>query len=127
MNRRNALKTLAVASGAQTLPAQSKRPIQLHVDMDVDPAREDEMLANFRKVFRPVITKQPGFVSVRLLKFREAMQGPAPAFKYRLIISFQTEEQRKAWVATDEHQRVWPSIEKTLRGKNYTVVLYDTM
>ncbi|MCC6861357.1 MAG: antibiotic biosynthesis monooxygenase [Bryobacterales bacterium] len=127
MNRRNALKTLAVAGGAQALPAQSKRPIQLHVDLDVDPARENEMLANFRKVFRPVISKQPGFVSVRMLRFREAMQGAAPANKYRLVISFQTEEQRKTWVATDDHQRVWPSIENTLRHKNYLVILYDTM
>ncbi len=129
MNRRSALKALAAVGAGPALAADPpSRPIQLHVDMDVDPAREKEMVANFRKIFRPVITKQPGFVAVRLLKFHEALKGPAPAnSNYRLIISFQTEEQRKAWVATDEHQRVWPSIEKTLRGDKYTAVLYDTV
>jgi heme-degrading monooxygenase HmoA len=98
------------------------------VDLDVDPAQEKEMVANFRKVFRPVIVKQPGFVSVRLLKLREALKGAAPANAgYRLVISFQTEEQRKTWVATDEHQRVWPTIEETLRGEKFTAVLYDTI
>ena len=127
MNRRNALKMLAAAGGTQAVRAQSKRPIQLHAELDVDPAREKEMLANFRKVFRPVISKQPGFVSVRLLKFRETMQGAAPAYKYRLVISFETEEQRRTWVATDDHQRVWPSIGNTLRGKDFPVILYETM
>ena len=128
MNRRNALKALAGAGAAQTLAAQAPRPIQLHVDLDVDPAQEKEMVANFRRVFRPVIVKQPGFVSVRLLKLREALKGSAPAnASYRLVISFQTEEQRKTWVATDDHQRVWPSIEKTLRGEKFTAILYDTI
>jgi antibiotic biosynthesis monooxygenase (ABM) superfamily enzyme len=128
MNRRNALKALAAVGAAPAVAAEPSRPIQLHVDLDVDPAREKEMVANFKKVFRPVITKQPGFVSVRLLKLREALKGQAPAnASYRLVISFQTEEQRKTWVATDDHQRVWPSIEKTLRGDKFTAVLYDTV
>jgi heme-degrading monooxygenase HmoA len=128
MNRRNALKAIAGAGTTTALTAEAARPIQLHVDLDVDPAQEKEMVANFRKVFRPVIVKQPGFVSVRLLKLREALKGAAPANAgYRLVISFQTEEQRKTWVATDEHQRVWPTIEETLRGEKFTAVLYDTI
>lgn len=132
MNRRAYLK--AVAAGATALGvapsglAADKNPIQLHVDLDVDPAREKEMLANYRDVFRPVIRKQPGFVDVKLLKMREALAGPPPKnAPYRLLISFATEELRKKWVATDEHQRVWPTIEKTLRGQKYGVVLYDTV
>jgi heme-degrading monooxygenase HmoA len=131
MNRRAYLKKLAVASavlGGRTVSAAAKSPIQLHVDMDVDPARESEMLSNFRSVFQPVIRKQPGFVDVKLLKMREALAGPPPKnAPYRLVISFETEELRKKWVATDEHQRVWPTIEKTLRGQKYAVVLYDTV
>ena len=57
MNRRDYLKAVAVgASALGTAPAgraAAKNPIQLHVDLDVDPAREKEMLGNFRDVFQP--------------------------------------------------------------------------
>lgn len=100
-----------------------KEPIQLYVDMEVDPAREAEMLKNFQQTFKPTISKQPGFVDVKLLKLRSALAGDKPKANWRLLISFKTEEQRLTWVATDDHQRVWPTIEKTL--KKYSVVLYD--
>jgi heme-degrading monooxygenase HmoA len=132
MKRRAYLRAVAVGSaaafGPTAAPQAAKTAIQLHVDLDVDPAKEKEMLSNFRSTFQPVIRKQPGFVDVKLLKLREALAGPAPKnAPYRLIISFETEEFRKKWVATDEHQRVWPTIEKTLRGQKYGAVLYDAV
>jgi len=124
MHRRTALVTLAGAGAAAALPPA--RPIELHVDLEVDPAREKELAANFRGVFRPAISRQPGFVAVKLLKLRSVVAGPGPAnMPYRLIISFQTEEQRQAWVKTDDHQKAWPEIEKTLRGAKYAAVLYN--
>ena len=132
MNRRAYLRAVAAGSaaaiGATAAPPAGKTAIQLHVDLDVDPAREKEMLANYRSTFQPAIRKQPGFVEVKLLKLRETLAGPAPKnAPYRLIISFETEEARKKWVATDEHQRVWPTVEKTLRGQKYGAVLYDAV
>ena len=102
------------------------KAIQLHVDLDVDPAKEKERLTNYHKVFQPTISKQPGFVDVKLMKLRKVMAGTGPSnAPYRLLISFQTEEQRLKWVATDVHQKVWPTIENTLRGNKYGIVLYD--
>ena len=114
-------------TAAAALPAAAAgNPIQLHVDLEVDPAREKELLKNFAATFRPAITKQPGFVDVKLLKFRKAMAGDPPkSWNYRLLISFQTEEQRVKWVATDTHQKVWPTIEKCLKGAKYQPLLYD--
>jgi len=128
MNRREHLGLLA-ALPAAAVPAMAidpARAIQLHVDLEVDPAREKEMVESFEKTFRPAIRKQPGFVDVRLLRLRSALAGKAPAgATYRLLISFASEEQRKAWVATDTHQQVWPTIERTLRGAKYSALLYD--
>ncbi len=119
----------AVAAGGLTglTPARAAtRPIHLHVDLFVAPGREDEMKQNFLTVFKPVLSKQPGFVGVQLLTLRSELAGKAPAgASYRLIISFETEEQRLAWVATDDHQRVWPEIGKTLTAPNVIVILYD--
>ncbi len=127
MNRRQYLATLAAAGSAISAPAAPPNPIQLHVELDVLPGREKEMIANFRKVFRPTIRKQPGFVGVTLLQMRSALAGPAPSTKYRLIISFKTEEERLTWVKTDDHQKAWPTIENTLRDKKFTAVLYDIL
>lgn len=128
MNRRTYLQNLlgvSLFSGSVSRAAHHK-PIQLHVDLEVDPDRESEMEENFHKIFQPAISSQPGFVNVQLMKLRQAVVGAAPSgFKYRLLLSFETEKQRQTWVGTDEHQRVWPTIEKTLVGTKYRVLLYD--
>jgi len=126
MKRRTYLKAMAASLPAAATAFAALPPIQLHCDMELDPAREKEMLANFRNVFRPTISKQPGFVSVQLLKLRAEKQGKAPAgCTYRAIISFRTEEQRLAWVARPAHQQAWGAVEKTLKGVKYIALLYD--
>lgn len=118
---------MAAVGAGGALPANAaSKPIQLHVDLELDPAREQEMVSGFHNTFEPVIRTQPGFVDVKLLKLRSARAGAAPAkYPYRLVISFETEEQRQGWVATADHQRVWPAIKKTLTGSLYSASLYD--
>ena len=130
MNRRDCLKAIGIAPAAAVSlqAADAAHPIQLQLDLEVDPAKEKEMLTNYKNTFRPAISKQPGFVDVKLMKLRTEMAGKAPAnCTYRLLLSFQTEEQRKAWVATPLHQKVWPTIENTLKGTKYIALLYDVV
>ena len=128
MKRRTCLKTI-LAAGASAAGARATgpgRPIQLHVDLAVDPAKEKEMLHNFETIFRPEATKHPGYVDVKMLKLRTALQGSAPAgVNYRFSLTYRSEELRQKWVASAEHQKVWPTIENTLSSKNYTVLLFD--
>src|SRR5215467_11763027 len=100
MKRRMYLKTMlaanagAIAAGA----AGSAHPIQLHVDLTVDPAKEKEMLKNFETVFRPAASRQLGYIEVKMLKLRSAVQGQAPAgVNYRFSLAFQSEELRQEW------------------------------
>lgn len=127
MKRRAYLKTLLAAGaaiGVQAAP--SGRTIQLHVDLAVDPAKEREMLHNFETVFKPAASKQPGYIDVKMLKLRQTVMGKAPeGSNYRFVLTFASEELRQKWIATDTHQKVWPTIENTLRNKNYNVLLYD--
>ena len=126
MKRRTYLKAMVAAGLVPVAVAQTGPRIELYVDLAVDPAREKEMLQNFRTQFRPTAQKQPGFVDVKIMKLRSAIQGAAPAgVNYRFMISFQNEEQRQKWVATEAHQKVWPLIENTLKTKNYTFLLFD--
>jgi hypothetical protein len=116
----------AVAAGA--LGAAPGHPIELHVDLAVDPAKEKEMLHNFQTIFRPEAAKHPGYIKVKMLKLRKAIQGSAPSgVNYRFSLTYQSEELRQKWVASAEHQRVWPTIENTLSSKNYTVLLFDVV
>src|SRR5664279_2712297 len=128
MKRRTYLKTLLAAGAAQasSQAADATHPIQLHVDMIVDPAKEKEMLKNFETIFRPAASKQPGYIDVKMLKLRSTLMGKAPAgVNYRFALTFQSEELRQKWIASDVHQKVWPTIENTLSTKNYTVLLFD--
>jgi heme-degrading monooxygenase HmoA len=128
MNRRKSIHTLAAASAAAMFPLEAApvNAIQLHVDLEVDPAKEKTLVATFKSTFEPTIRKQKGFVDVKLLKFRQDMTGKPPGrFNYRLLISFQTEELRQQWVASADHQRVWPEMEKNLTGQKYVPLLYD--
>ncbi len=129
MNRRNCLKAMAAAlPAASMVKGADAPPMQLHCDLELDPAKEKELIENFRNVFKPAISQQPGFASVTLLKLRPDRRAKEPArFPYRLIISFQTEEQRMKWVATEAHRKAWPTIENCLVGQKYVGQLYDAV
>src|SRR4051795_12556983 len=121
MKRRTYLKTMlaAAAGSAAVQAADAARPIQLHVDLSVDPAKEKEMLHNFETIFRPAAAKQPGYIDVKMLKLRSTVMGKAPAgVNYRFVLTYQSEELRQKWVATEVHQKVWPTIENTLSTKD---------
>lgn len=127
MNRRKSLTTLVAATFSAAIPSMAANPgIQLHVDLNVDPAKEKDLLKNYATIFMPAIKKQPGFTDVKLMKLRSVAKGSGPAnTNYRLLICFQTEDQRLQWVASDEHQKVWPAMDKNLRGEKLSAVLFD--
>ena len=115
------LDRLAAPAGAQT------RHIRLYVEMDVPPTREREMLQAFHDTFVPEAVKHEGYIRVKMLKRRAILQGTAPAnHNYRFELEFESEELRQKWIASAEHQRVWPQVERMMTTtKDYPVVLYD--
>jgi hypothetical protein len=136
MNRRRILKSMfgamaaagAAVGFAPAVRAQT-RHIRLYVEMDVDPAREREMLDLFHTQFVPEAVKHDGYMRVKLLKRRSILQGTAPAsHNYRFELEFESEELRQRWIASPGHQRVWPPIERFIKTQGtYPVVLYDEM
>ena len=104
------------------------RSIQLFVDMTVDPAQEKEMLQYFETVFRPAARRFHGYLDVRLLKLRTTLMGTMPAeVNYRFSISYESEELRQKWIASEIHIEVWGKMETFLSSSNYTVVLFDVV
>ncbi len=130
MKRRSYLSAmLAGLAGLKLASAQNtKKPIVLHCDLAVDPSKEQEMLRNFRTIFKPAAEKYPGYIDLKLLKLRTAVQGSAPpSINYRFQLTYVSEEARQKWIHSDIHQKVWPTIENLLSNKsNYPCVLFDS-
>ena len=56
----------------------------------------------------PPLQKFQGYRDVRMLKLRAVPVGAAPAgVNYRFAITYESEELRQKWVASDIHQEVW--------------------
>jgi hypothetical protein len=102
--------------------------VQVHVDLAVDLAKQQEMLHHFQTVFRPAAMKFPGYVDVRLLRLRAVPVGVAPpGVTYRFVITYDSEELRQAWVTSEIHGVVWGGMEKLLSSPDYTVLLFDVI
>ena len=102
------------------------RPIQLHADLAIDPAREAEALRYFDTVYRPTAMRFDGYLDLQLLKLQAALAGSAPAgINYRFSITFSSELLRQKWVASDPHQEVWGALETFLTRHHYDFLLFE--
>jgi heme-degrading monooxygenase HmoA len=126
------LKVMLAAAGGAVMPAvvnaqtSEDHPIQLHADLAVDPAKEQEMLRFFEEKFRPAAARQPGFIDMRMLKLKSALRGAAPpGTNYQFVLTFSSEPLRQKWIATETHKQLWPILEATLTDKNYSRLLYE--
>jgi hypothetical protein len=104
------------------------RPIQLHADLAIDPARESEAVHYFETVYRPTASRFDGYIDLRLLKLQGALAGSAPAgINYRFSITFTSEALRQTWVASDPHQQVWGILETFLTKREYDFLLFEVI
>jgi hypothetical protein len=134
MNRRSWLRLLPLAAAAgvvgEAVASESGRSIVLYCDLAVDKAREQEMLDAFHQQFKPVAQRHPGYLDLKMLRLRQVVQGgPAPAsnINYRFQLTYESEELRQKWIASEDHRRVWPLIENTVTDKGYLVLLTDSV
>jgi hypothetical protein len=104
------------------------RQIELHGDLEVDPAKEAEMIAYFETVYRPAAKKFAGYVDLNLLKLTAVPLGTAPkGLSYRFSIRYESEAQRQVWVASDVHTEVWGTLERFFLSHDYTFLLFDVI
>lgn len=64
--------------------------------------RQPELEERFRDTFLPAISVQRGFLGAQLLR---AVEEP---LIYHIEFTFETEELRQGWVASDHHQHAIP-------------------
>jgi hypothetical protein len=104
------------------------RPIQLHADLALDPAREADALHYFENVYCPTARRFEGYLDLQLLKLTCTVAGTAPpGVNYRFSITFVSEAPRQQWVASDAHQEVWARLETFLTKHEYDFLLFDVI
>jgi heme-degrading monooxygenase HmoA len=87
-------------------------PMELHIWMTAKSGRAEQLETTFAEVFYPAVSSMPGFRSALL------MRKPGTS-EFTLRLSFDTEEQRVEWVASDKHQQAWPALSAHSRETRY--------
>ena len=89
--------------------------IVLQIQLSADQEREEELEEAVRQRFLPAMSKQPGFVQAFLTgpcseEVLAAVGAQRPSFKFQVTALWNSEEERKDWVARDIHQEVWAEV-----------------
>ena len=87
--------------------------IQFQLLFKVAENKKPEFEGAFFEVFQPALSRQQGFVSVKLLRlFSPAMQHEIQAapseHNYQINFFFENEEARRRWAKSPDHDVAWP-------------------
>ncbi len=104
------------------------RRVQLHIDLVIEPARAAEAEHYFETVYRPAAAQFEGYVDLQLLRLQTVLGGRAPAgMNYRFSITYESEDLRMAWVRSDVHQDVWPTLQTFTTSDQFDLLLFDVI
>jgi mannose-6-phosphate isomerase-like protein (cupin superfamily)/heme-degrading monooxygenase HmoA len=113
------LLVIGIAPSKQKGLTAAKRPLKpkamaLQMDFVVPKENAEAFEKMYYAIYVPAMTVQPGYLSSKLLRvFSEPLakdiQAEATTYNYQVQISFDTEENRRKWVASKEHQIAWPA------------------
>lgn len=91
--------------------------IERHVTFNVIPGKEKEFETFFREEYSVAMSRQPGFVSVTILKEHEK------DFVYQMVIRFQSLETAAAWRESEDHKDLSPRLKSLYTESSFQV--YD--
>ena len=93
--------------------------IERHVTFMVHPGKERDFESLFKQEYGVAMSRQPGFVSVTLLKEHEKEAI------YQMVIRFQSLETAAAWRDSADHKALSPNIKALY--KESTVQVYEVI
>jgi mannose-6-phosphate isomerase-like protein (cupin superfamily) len=114
---------------------KASTPIAMALQMDFIVLKENS--AAFEKMYHsiyvPAMTVQQGYLGSKMLRLfpeeaGKAIEAEPTAYNYQIQISFDTEENRKKWVASAQHQIAWPAasgLAKSYKWRGYDVMGSD--
>ena len=111
-------------------PLLKPKAMVLQMDFVVAKENAETFEKMYYSVYVPAMTVQQGYLGSKLLRLfgenlSKEIQAEPTIYNYQIQISFDTEENRKKWVASSQHQIAWPSA--TALAKEYKWRGYDVM
>lgn len=107
----------------------------LQIYFEVDESQQSAFEAMYRNVYVPALRKQRGYCRSSLLRLfppplAEEIGAASTPYNYQVELVFDTEENRRLWVASAEHLVVWPqaaALAQSVCHRAYHVAGDDSM
>lgn len=93
--------------------------IELHLCLKVKPGQEAALEKTYANTFVPAISRQKGFVHIKLLRHQQRRD------QYEIHFAFRTPEERAIWAVSADHEVAFPAIRALcteISGQLYDVV-----
>jgi mannose-6-phosphate isomerase-like protein (cupin superfamily) len=111
-------------------PLIKPKAIALQMDFVVAKENADAFEKMYYSIYVPAMTVQQGYLSSKLLRLfpeniSKEIQAEPTTYNYQIQISFDTEENRRKWVASDRHQIAWPAasgLTREFKWRGYDVM-----
>ena len=111
-------------------PLAKPKAILLQMDFVVPKENGEAFEKMYHSIYVPAMAVQKGYVGSKLLRLfpeniSKEIQAEPTTYNYAIQISFATEEDRRKWVASPQHQIAWPAAAGLV--KEYKWRGYDVM
>jgi mannose-6-phosphate isomerase-like protein (cupin superfamily)/heme-degrading monooxygenase HmoA len=111
-------------------PAPKPKAMVLQMDFVVAKENAEAFEKMYTSIYIPAMTVQKGYIESKMLRIfpeniEKEIEGEPTTYNYQIQISFDTEENRRKWVASDQHKIAWPAATKL--AKSFKWRGYDVM
>jgi mannose-6-phosphate isomerase-like protein (cupin superfamily)/heme-degrading monooxygenase HmoA len=111
-------------------PFAKPKATALQMDFVVTKENAEAFEKMYTSIYVPAMTVQPGYLESKLLRLypdsvARQIQAEPTTYNYQIQISFATEEARRKWVASAQHQIAWPAaaaLAKEYKWRGYDVI-----
>ncbi|HEV8283115.1 MAG TPA: cupin domain-containing protein [Chitinophagaceae bacterium] len=129
------LLVIGVATSKQKDPIRLKplakaKAMVLQMDFVVAKENAEAFEKMYTSIYVPAMTVQQGYIESKLLRLfpenvEKEIEGEPTNYNYQIQISFDTEENRRKWVASNQHKIAWPAasgLAKEFKWRGYDVM-----
>jgi len=111
-------------------PLLKPKAMALQMDFIVPKENAAAFEKIYYSVYVPAMTVQKGYLSSKLLRLyseeqAKTIEAEPTTYNYQIQISFDTEENRRKWVASEQHKIAWPAasgLAKEFKWRGYDVM-----
>jgi mannose-6-phosphate isomerase-like protein (cupin superfamily) len=124
------LLVISVSLSPHKVAIGGAKAMALQMDFVVSKENSEAFEKMYHSIYVPAMTVQSGYLGSKLLRLfpenvSKDIQAEPTSYNYQIQISFDTEENRRKWVASKEHQIAWPAasgLAREFKWRGYDVM-----